>query len=151
VLKLSIAERFMGWGRRCDASMPNKQSSIILVVDDELFVLKLLSRVLQAEGYNVLVAGGAEQALTIFRNDFNISLVLTDIMMPGMDGVQLAQAILEISPSLPVLFVSGRCDLIPLEMKCGCVPKPFTANDLISQISECLNDPGSQQRAAAGS
>jgi CheY-like chemotaxis protein len=78
-------------------------------------------------------------------------LVLTDMRMPGMDGVQLAQAILKRCPELPVLFVSGRCDLIPPEINCGYIPKPFSSNDLVSRVAEYLNRPQNQVGGATGS
>lgn len=130
--------------------MTDVENSTILVVDDEPFILKVISGILEREGYNVVVASSGELALTLLGT-FSISLVLTDIMMPGMDGVQLAQAILKSRPELPVLFVSGRCDLIPREMKCGYIPKPFSANDLVSRVAEFFNCSENQLGGATGS
>lgn len=130
--------------------MTDSQKPTILVVDDEAFILSVISRMLEREGYNVVVAGSGEHALTLLGT-FSISLVLTDIRMPGMDGVQLAATILKRCPELPLLFVSGCCDLIPHEMNYGHIPKPFNTNDLVNRVADCLNRPENQVHRATGS
>ena len=82
----------------------------ILIVDDEDSIRRSLSGVLQDEGYTVLLASDGEQALTII-NDTLLSLVLLDIWMPGMDGIETLKKIKELNPNLPVVMISGHATI----------------------------------------
>jgi CheY-like chemotaxis protein len=84
----------------------------ILLVDDEETVLRFSARVLAKEGFRVVSAGSGQEALDAAqaRNDA-IDLLMTDVMMPGMNGCQLAEILLARHPSLRVLFVSGYAEV----------------------------------------
>src|SRR6267154_1058616 len=88
-----------------------RNARTVLVVDDEQDVLILLKLILETHGYRALLARGAEAALRLLRQDeLTVDLLLTDVVMPGMNGTDLAQAGRELRPSLPILFMSGFVD-----------------------------------------
>jgi PAS domain S-box-containing protein len=83
----------------------------ILVVEDEPALRAVIKRVLTRAGYSVVEAGDAFEALAVFGNERSkIDLVLTDVVMPGMTGRELADRIHKLSPSMPILFMSGYTD-----------------------------------------
>lgn len=109
----------------------------ILVVDDEPGVLQVVEAVLHDDGHWVMTAGTGEDALRLFREK-KWDLVLTDRAMPGMSGLDLAGAIKELSPRMPVVMVTGTppCEGSPIID--AVVPKPFTRATLKGGISEAF-------------
>ncbi len=79
----------------------------ILVVDDEPAVLEYLALIAQSLDYEVLKAKDGNAAIRAFSEDNDIDALITDIKMPGMNGYQLAIALREMRPELPILFISG--------------------------------------------
>ena len=82
----------------------------VLVVDDEVGIRHILEMSLETAGYKVLTAESGRQALTMVRDE-HPSIVLADIKMPGMDGIQLLQKIKEESPDTEVIMMTGHADL----------------------------------------
>ena len=83
----------------------------ILLADDDAIVRKLLAAVLRHEGYTVLEARNAKEALVLWQEHGNtIDVLVTDIDMPGMDGVALAESIWQTTPGLRVIYISGNHD-----------------------------------------
>lgn len=81
---------------------------LVLVVDDDAGIRQVIQRVLERYGYRVLLAKDAEEALSTFNaHKEQIALLVTDVVMPGMDGPELVQAIRDEAPLLPILFMSG--------------------------------------------
>jgi CheY-like chemotaxis protein len=81
---------------------------LVLLVDDEMTVLEMTARVLRRDGFDVLVAAGGEEALERLRAaGGRVQLVITDMMMPGMDGTALVPRLLALHPRLKVIGVSG--------------------------------------------
>jgi CheY-like chemotaxis protein len=117
----------------------------ILLVEDDSQLRQLGSSVLAHCGYKVLVAGGPEEGLAIGRsNRRDIRLLITDVIMPGMNGRQLADEILQISPNVRVLYISGYTnDAIVhygvLDAGLWFLPKPFTLSALIAKVREVLD------------
>ena len=84
------------------------QSETILLVDDEEMLRQTLEEALQSLGYAVLIAEDGLQAIDIFhQHQTSISLVLSDIVMPNMNGHEAAQHIRKINPNIPYIFMSG--------------------------------------------
>jgi CheY-like chemotaxis protein len=94
------------------APRPTAATGTVLVVEDEASVRRLTRRALEAAGFRVLEAEDGAQALRLAEGAL-LDLVVTDIVMPGMSGVELAERIAPSHPGLPVLFVSGYADEAP--------------------------------------
>ena len=113
---------------------------VVLVVDDNDFVLSFVGRVLDNAGIAVLQAGSAADALRLWRNSpIPIDMVITDIEMPGQTGFALADELAAERPSLPVLFMSGGYgDDADIATRLGArrafLEKPFTERSLLSEI-----------------
>ena len=115
----------------------------ILVVDDEPAVLDLVKFILSRAGYRVLVADSGPKALEIcHQHGGTIDLLLTDVMMPGMSGVALAQRLKSLSQNVPVLYMTGGTleSLADgeLDPESALVRKPFDPPLLVSTIKEFL-------------
>lgn len=85
---------------------------VILCVDDEQVSLKVRSRVLEKAGHEVIQASSAAEALDILRSR-SVDLVLTDLLMPGMTGAELAREVKKSKPNLPVVLFSGVNEMPP--------------------------------------
>ncbi len=117
----------------------------ILVVDDEPMVLTLCQRILKLGSYNVLAASGGEEALRLMRaNPGAVDLALLDVMMPGMNGIELAEKIRGIEPSTRIVLMSG---FGPREISrvVGTNPyriiwKPFKTESLLRMLENALED-----------
>lgn len=82
---------------------------VVLVVDDEEGVRQVLRRILEEDGFTVIEADNGSSALqAVRRSKGNISLVITDITMPVMDGLELARALQASNPGVPFLFITGK-------------------------------------------
>jgi PAS domain S-box-containing protein len=117
----------------------------ILVVEDEPVVRKMMTRALQEAGYTVLQAGDAAEAIEIVtRTTGKISLLLTDVVMPGKNGRELAKQVQDLSPGIPVLFTSGYTDgeierRGLLEPGAAFIQKPLTPAALVRALRELLD------------
>ena len=119
------------------------KSPTILVVDDSKENLDLYRQALQQKGYRVLHAGSGENALQLCRTHQGvIHLVVIDVVMPGMSGLQLATKLLPLRPDLKVLFVSAFIQQGALQGKLrsmdGYLPKPFPSERLVTKVQEML-------------
>jgi hypothetical protein len=134
----------------------SRHSATILVVDDEETVLSLVRTMLWRAGFTVLEAPGAAEALRVASEHSSaIDLLLSDILMPGTDGYQLADALTTVRPQTKVLFMSGYRDKVLTEStgrrasQAPLIRKPFTQYSLVSVIQELL-DAGSQDAGTVG-
>lgn len=127
---------------------PNGEvAATVLLVEDDRPLLEFFSSILKRDGYKVLVAGTGREALEIAnsRPDDRIDILLSDVAMPYMSGIQLAGFLKELRPSLPVLLTSGlpheavldRCDPA---FKAEFLPKPFSVADLSSIVRRLADD-----------
>jgi CheY-like chemotaxis protein len=87
------------------------QPATILVVDDAADILALTSTVLEDAGYAVLRCDGSQQALAVLADGHDIDLLLTDILMPGIDGFELARRARAARPLLPIAYLTGHAHL----------------------------------------
>jgi putative two-component system response regulator len=120
---------------------PDKKA-YVLIVDDDPYVLESLSELLIESTYNVLSCASAEDAITQLLNN-NISLVLTDINMPGMSGIKLLDKIHSIYPKMPVILMTGYAELNNAieAVKKGAfdfITKPYNADYLIHTIGKAV-------------
>ena len=116
----------------------NQQGETILVVDDDFAIREIVKNLLERAGYAVATATDGEDGLNFFRQyRSKIVLLLTDISMPNMNGVDLADHVLHLQPDLPVLFMSGSAWNVSRGL--GCLSKPFTAPELVSRVNEGLD------------
>ncbi len=117
----------------------------ILLVEDEPTVNRTIARILSGAGYRILQAADGTEALTIAeRYENDIDLLLTDYLMPGVTGDELAKEIQGRRPNIRVLLMSGflgnRSEQQILDGGVAALlPKPFTANSLMSRVREALD------------
>jgi len=120
--------------------MTTEETRHILVVDDESAVLNLLTALLKTRGYKTLAATNGREALALFKeHEDDVNLLITDVVMPEMDGIGLAVQIRSLRPKLPVLFVSGFCENIPDSLQeWEAVDKTFKPHELLKKIVDIL-------------
>ena len=111
----------------------------ILIVDDEQPVRHMLSRLLEGSGYTVIQAESAEHALEVLEGT-HADVVITDLKMPGMDGLSLAQKLLKMDPDRPVLLMTAFGDLESARRAVGIgiyeyFTKPVDVNDVIAGVN----------------
>ena len=117
----------------------------ILLVEDDDMVRKLTYRFLDENGYRVLEARHGQEALAIYAQYHEpISLLLTDVVMPGMSGKDLAEQLIDICPELKVVYMSGYTDSAIehhgiLKQSIVFLQKPFSANTLTCKVREVLD------------
>jgi len=116
----------------------------ILVIDDEPTVLKITGRILEAGGFRVQLAKDGASALASVAQEGAPDLVVTDLIMPGMGGAEVAKRLVEDCPGLPILFVSGYSnDDLRRELGIGSkrflLQKPFTAQELMQKVARVLS------------
>jgi two-component system, cell cycle sensor histidine kinase and response regulator CckA len=116
----------------------------VLIVEDEDQILNLSKEMLEMLGYKVLAVNETDKALRLAKEyDGNIDLLLTDVMMPGMNGKELSERIVAFKPGLKRLYMSGYTpDVIAgqgiLEDGIQFIPKPFSFKDLAAKVKEIL-------------
>ncbi len=122
----------------------NKKAKRILLVDDHKNTRILLNELLSTAGYGVLEAKDAKEAMKLI--DIGpIDLVMTDLRMPGMDGIQLTRAIRRIRPDLPIIVYSAYrfIDTAPAALKAGAneyLAKPFLQNKIKQTVERLLKE-----------
>ncbi|HWR16287.1 MAG TPA: response regulator [Terriglobales bacterium] len=116
----------------------------ILLVEDEGYVREVACEILESAGYTVLPAVSGKEALAVFEKHGPVKLLLTDVVMPGMNGRDLAQALTERQPGLKTIYMSGyndksifRRDIDPREVVY--IQKPFTLETLTTKVKEVLS------------
>ncbi len=126
-------------------SGPTSGDEVILLVEDEEELGRLAVRELEDRGYTVIAASSGPEALStaMARHD-QVDLLVTDVVMPGMSGIELAALLTELYPGLPVLYVSGHLDAgavgrHPLPDAADLLAKPFTPNQLALRVRDALD------------
>jgi PAS domain S-box-containing protein len=128
----------------------------ILLVEDDPQLRALSSSVLSHCGYKVLTAGSPEEGLSICRtNHSDIRLLVTDVVMPRMNGRQLAEQILQVCPKVRVLYISGYTDNAivhygVLDAGLWFLAKPFTLSALVAKVREVLDSATSTAQGPQG-
>jgi DNA-binding NtrC family response regulator len=135
------------------ASARAGSAALVLVVDDETAVRRFACRVLDRAGYGVLEATDGAEALELIQSgSAALEAVVSDIVMPRMNGVELMQALALSQPDLPVILMSGYATEALIELgiasPCSILPKPFSAERLLAEVSRCIRRPGGGTSAA---
>jgi two-component system, cell cycle sensor histidine kinase and response regulator CckA len=116
----------------------------ILVAEDEDGVRTVINEMLRQQGYNVTMAPGGAEALELARTMPKMDLLISDVIMPGMSGPELASHLRKLRPDLRVLYVSGYTDSAiadedELDANTAFLNKPFTPDQLVSKVREVLD------------
>jgi CheY-like chemotaxis protein len=116
---------------------------MILVVDDEREIRNLVRILAERAGYRVQEASSSEEALLMLEeNALEPKLLLTDIAMPGMNGLALAATMHHLRPGLPVIFMTGFADEYQAQLSGSvCLRKPFNASELLTAIQDVIGLP----------
>ncbi len=115
----------------------------ILIIDDEPGVLETCARALRRQGFQITTASNAQiahQFVSILRLD----LVISDIRMPGQDGISLLQEIRQAAPELPLMIITAYPDSEYVDRAIGMnvksfIAKPFNMTDFVNEVKRCLN------------
>ena len=127
--------------------IPASPKLVVLAVDDDSLVLLNTTAMLEDLGHKVFEASRGHKALEILEREKGIDLVITDQAMPGMTGLQLAEAIRERRPTLPVIIATGYAELpAALDQIFIKLPKPFFQHDLTSAIVSAIEGIGNSKR-----
>jgi two-component system, cell cycle sensor histidine kinase and response regulator CckA len=116
-------------------------SETILLVEDDSMLRELVADILKGSGYSVLIAGHPKEAETLSgQHPGNIDLLLTDVVMPGMNGQELAKRITASRKTIKVLYMSGYTEEFA-ELNAGTLflQKPFTPSTLTAKLREILD------------
>jgi two-component system cell cycle sensor histidine kinase/response regulator CckA len=121
----------------------SRKKTRILVVDDEQPVLDYIAKQLRTEGYDVRTAGSGEAALRLVADQaLELDIVVTDLVLPGMTGFALADALRAANPKLKILFISGHTGaeyFRHMQLSAVDIPflqKPFTSAALLEKLHE---------------
>ena len=129
---------------RAPATPGEGPARVVLVVDDEQWVRDLVCRVLRDEGYRTLEAAHGGEALELVEaGTERVDLVVTDVVMPGMDGRELGRRLAQSRPTLPILYISAYDvnDIFRRGSPRSSAPflqKPFPPTELISSVEQLL-------------
>ena len=121
------------------AELPRGDETVLLVDDDEQ-VRRAIGLLLKNLGYRALIASDACEALSLLDDHKRVDLMVTDIVMPGMDGVQLGERVKDRRPELPVVFISGYTDRTVPELEGSqFLRKPFAIRELAQVVRDTLD------------
>lgn len=124
---------------RLDPARPVRCASILLVDDEEL-VRRGTADMMQDIGYEVIEAGSASEALRLLQSGIEVDLIVTDYLMPAMNGVDLAVQVQSIAPDLPILLITGYSTISEGPgARLARLAKPFRQVDLADKLATLLN------------
>jgi len=121
----------------------------ILIVEDDPTCRQMLAAVLTESGLDVASAAGGEEAMRFLYSEEACDVVLCDIVMPWMSGIELSRLVKDCRPGLPVILMSGEADAIERVTESGslALAKPFSCDRLISILSDALDLQGNTVRS----
>jgi signal transduction histidine kinase len=126
-------------GTRVQSSTPGEHRLSVLLVDDDALVSASTEGMLRDLGHDVVVASTGALALEVARATRALDLVITDYLMPGMNGAELAEQIKKIRPALPILIVTGYAESLSQEKRgLPFLAKPYTRHDLAGSITKLV-------------
>ncbi|MBI4027397.1 MAG: MEKHLA domain-containing protein [Verrucomicrobia bacterium] len=133
-----------------EASPVSAGTETILVVEDEEPLREMAKEIFTGQGYHVLTAPSGREALALLQGKpQTIHLLFTDVVMPGMTGIELAERFRVLSPNTKVLFTSGYAEQTPLKGKendstVGFISKPYDLGSLYRKVRDLLKSPATQ-------
>ena len=109
----------------------------ILMVDDDIPILEVVSEALGDAGYTVVTATSAAEALEKLRGDATISLLFSDVVMPGLSGVDLARQVAAIRPGLRIVLASGHAEgwIEGMPEDVDFIAKPYRLGDVLKALA----------------
>jgi len=117
----------------------NAHAPAILIVDDDILVRFVSAEILREEGYRVLEAADASEALALLKTGQPVDLVLSDVRMPGsIDGLTLARTVKEMRPHLPVALVTSHLPPDTVHMADGFLAKPYAVPQLLEIVAQMI-------------
>jgi CheY-like chemotaxis protein len=136
-----------GMPQKAPSTTGSLGNETILLVEDDAQVRELTKAILESRGYRVLAMDDSSKALEICKSHGGaIGLLLTDVVMPGMGGRELAERVVKQRPEIKVLFISGYTDNAVIHggvlgTGSAFLQKPFTPSSLSDKVREILNQP----------
>jgi DNA-binding NtrC family response regulator len=118
-----------------DAYAKSISAGTVLIVDDDENIRLSTSSMLAELGFEVHEASSAEKALQFMKARINIDILITDHLMPGMTGVELARAVKHVHPSVKILIISGFAEAEGIDPSFSRLHKPFIQSELLSALS----------------
>ena len=111
----------------------------ILLVDDDVDLLRSVAELLRGSGYSVVEHSDSEEALECFRRNEDLTCILTDIDMPGMDGISLLCEVRRIRPVADAFLMTGNVDHLGSKElgDVECLRKPFSSGELLEVLELC--------------
>jgi len=113
----------------------------ILIVDDQKIVLDSCKRILEEDGFAVILATSADEAVEWIKTEM-FSLILVDIKMPGRDGMSLMRQVKEKWPHIPIIVMSGYSEMDAATF----IAKPFTPDELLDAVCQVIQREGCDDR-----
>ena len=115
----------------------------VLLAEDDQALKDFISRALEGDGHNVIAVDDGVEALDRLGEDSGFDLLLTDIQMPGVDGIALAKRAIDLSPGTKILLMTGVANEIDPELQAhasvvGLLSKPFTLDQIKSEVAGAL-------------
>lgn len=125
--------------------MSETTKKTILVIDDDASIREMLQSMLEESGFNVILKENGAQGFTAFQNN-HVDLIITDIIMPGQEGIETIQAVRQVDASIPIIAISGTHffnsnDYSEMVTAFGAnytICKPFKKQVILSTIDICL-------------
>jgi two-component system, cell cycle sensor histidine kinase and response regulator CckA len=145
MIELPLAEPGELPEQASSAASPEGGAETILLVEDDPLVQKVVARMLEQHGYRIIVAASGEEAVPLAHADpDSIDLIVTDLVMPGMNGRETAKALRDDQPLARVLYMSGYTDDVVIRVGglgpgVAFIQKPFSGEDLAHRVRELLN------------
>lgn len=128
------------------AELPRGKGELVLVIDDEAVIREVMKEILTQFGYTVITASDGTEAISLYvQRQADVKIVITDMMMPYMDGIATIRALRQINPAIKIIGTSGLAqnetalETMKLQVQ-GFVRKPFTAKGLLETLVAALNN-----------
>lgn len=143
-----------GGADRATADPAQSGRGVILLVEDEPMVRETTRRILDRSGYTIIDATDGADAVRALDRGVAVDLVLTDVVMPGTGGIELAMHVARRAPGLPVLFMSGHAEDLPamrdlIARGCTFLQKPFDARTLVAATQGAIEGARSRRHATS--